>query len=87
LGATRREIQLQFLTEAVFMSLSGGVIGTLLGLGLPLSVRLLTPYKLPVDWRSAVIALATSVIVGVIFGTVPANRAARLDPVETLKYE
>lgn len=87
LGATRREIQLQFLTEAVFMSLSGGIVGTLLGLGLPLSVRLLTPYKLPVDWRSAVIALATSVIVGVIFGTVPANRAARLDPVETLKYE
>ena len=87
LGATRREIQLQFLTEAVFMSLSGGIVGTLLGLGLPLSVRLLTPYQLPVDWRSAVIALATSVIVGVIFGTVPANRAARLDPVETLKYE
>ena len=55
--------------------------------GIPLSVRLLTPFKIPVDWRSAVIALATSVIVGVIFGTVPANRAARLDPVETLKYE
>ncbi|MDP9039868.1 MAG: ABC transporter permease [Acidobacteriota bacterium] len=87
LGATRREIQMQFLTEAVFLSLSGGIIGTFLGLGIPLSVRLLTQYKLPVDWRSAVIALATSVIVGVIFGTVPANRAARLDPVETLKYE
>lgn len=87
LGATRREIQMQFLTEAVFLSLSGGIIGTILGLGIPLSVRLLTPYQLPVDWRSALIALATSVIVGVIFGTVPANRAARLDPVETLKYE
>jgi putative ABC transport system permease protein len=87
LGATRREIRMQFLTEAVFLSLSGGIIGTILGLGIPLSVRFLTPYKLPVDWRSAVIALATSVIVGVIFGTVPANRAAALDPVETLKYE
>jgi putative ABC transport system permease protein len=87
LGATRREIRLQFLTEAVFMSLTGGVIGTILGLGVPLSVRLLTSYKLPVPWQAAVIALATSVIVGVIFGTVPANRAARLDPVETLKYE
>jgi putative ABC transport system permease protein len=40
-----------------------------------------------VDWRSVAIALATSVIVGVVFGTVPANRAAGLDPVETLKYE
>ena len=87
LGATRREIRLQFLTEAVFMSLSGGIIGTILGLGVPLSVRLLTSYKLPVPWQAAVIALATSVIVGVIFGTFPANRAARLDPVETLKYE
>jgi putative ABC transport system permease protein len=87
LGATRREIRLQFLTEAIFLSLSGGIIGTVLGLGLPLSVRLLTPYRLPVPWSSGIIALATSVVVGVIFGTVPANRAARLDPVETLKYE
>jgi len=87
LGATRREIRLQFLTEAVFLSLSGGILGTILGLGIPISVRLLTPFKIPVGWVAAPIALATSVIVGVIFGTVPANRAARLDPVETLKYE
>jgi putative ABC transport system permease protein len=87
LGATRREIRLQFLTEAVFLSLAGGIIGTLLGLAVPLSVRFLTPFNIPVGWQSAPIALATSVIVGVIFGTVPANRAARLDPVETLKYE
>jgi putative ABC transport system permease protein len=87
LGATRREIRLQFLTEAVFLSLSGGILGTILGLGVPISVRLLTPYQLPVPWQAAVIALATSVLVGVIFGTVPANRAAGLDPVETLKYE
>jgi putative ABC transport system permease protein len=87
LGATRREIRMQFLTEAIFLSLIGGILGTILGLGIPLSVRLLTPYQLPVPWQAAVIALATSVLVGVIFGTVPANRAARLDPVETLKYE
>jgi putative ABC transport system permease protein len=87
LGATRREIRMQFLTEAVFMSLSGGILGTILGLGIPLAARLLTRYQLPVPWEAAVIALATSVLVGVIFGTVPANRAARLDPVETLKYE
>jgi putative ABC transport system permease protein len=87
LGATRREIRMQFLTEAVFLSLSGGVIGTILGLGIPLSVRFLTPYKLPVPWGAGILALATSVLVGVIFGTVPANRAAGLNPVETLKYE
>jgi putative ABC transport system permease protein len=87
LGATSREIRLQFLTEAVFLSLAGGTVGTLLGLAIPLSVGLLTPFQIPVSWLSALIALATSMLVGIIFGTLPANRAARLDPVETLKYE
>jgi putative ABC transport system permease protein len=87
LGATSREIRLQFLTEAVFLSLSGGIIGTLIGLAIPYSIRLFTQFEIPITWWSAVIALSTSVIVGVIFGTLPANRAARLDPVETLKYE
>jgi putative ABC transport system permease protein len=87
LGATRREIRLQFLTESVFLSLAGGIVGTIVGLGIPISVGLLTPYKIPVGWPAAPIALASAVIVGVISGTVPANRAARLDPVETLKYE
>jgi putative ABC transport system permease protein len=87
LGATNREIRLQFLTEAVFLSLAGGVVGCACGLAVPLSVSFLTPFKLPVDWWSVVIALSTSVLVGVIFGTLPSNRAAALDPVETLKYE
>ncbi len=87
LGATSKEIRLQFLTEAVFLSLSGGIIGTLLGLAIPISISLLTPFQIPTSMWSAVIALSTSVLVGVLFGTLPANRAARLDPVETLKYE
>ncbi len=87
MGATSREIRLQFLTEAVFLSLCGGAVGTLLGLALPFSVGLLTPFTIPISPWSAVIALSTSVLVGVVFGTLPANRAARLDPVETLKYE
>ena len=87
LGATSKEIRLQFLTEAVFLSLTGGVVGTLLGLSIPLSVSLLTPFKIPISLWSVVIALGTSVLVGVLFGTIPANRAARLDPVQTLKYE
>ena len=87
LGATSLEIRLQFLTEAVFLSLAGGLIGTLVGLALPLSVSLLTPFKIPISGWSAVIALGTSMLVGILFGTLPANRAARLDPVQTLKYE
>jgi putative ABC transport system permease protein len=87
LGATSHEIRLQFLIEAVFLSLSGGIVGTVLGLAIPLSISFLTEYKIPTTWWSGVIALLTSVIVGVVFGTLPANRAALLDPVETLKYE
>jgi putative ABC transport system permease protein len=87
LGATSREIRLQFLTEAVFLSLSGGMIGTVVGLAIPLSIGFLTPFKIPVSLWSAVIALSTSMLVGILFGTLPANRAARLDPVQTLKYE
>ena len=87
LGATRKEIRVQFLTEAVFLSLSGGVVGTLIGLAIPISISLLTPYKIPMDYYSAIAALGTSMLVGIIFGTLPANRAAKMDPVETLKYE
>jgi len=87
LGATSREIRMQFLTEAVFLSLSGGLIGTLIGMAIPFAVNVLTDFKIPTSGWSAVIALTTSVIVGVIFGTLPANRAAKLDPVATLKYE
>ena len=87
LGATSREIRLQFLTEAVFLSLSGGVVGTLIGLAIPFTLGQVTPFKIPISNWSAVISLATSVLVGVLFGTLPANRAARLDPVQTLKYE
>jgi putative ABC transport system permease protein len=87
LGATSREIRLQFLTEAVMISLSGGIAGTILGLALPLSVRVFTSYAIPVSPWSIFAALGVSLVVGVIFGTVPATRAAQMDPVESLKYE
>ncbi len=87
LGATGREIRIQFLTESVFLSLAGGLVGTLLGLALPLTVRIFTGLKIPISPWSAMISLFTAVLVGVIFGTLPANRAAKLDPVATLKYE
>jgi putative ABC transport system permease protein len=87
LGATSREIRLQFLTEAVMISLAGGLFGTFIGLALPLSVRLFTSYAIPISPWSIVAALGVSLIVGIIFGTVPATRAAQMDPVESLKYE
>jgi putative ABC transport system permease protein len=87
LGATYREIKLQFLIEAVFISLSGGIVGTILGLAIPYSLRLFTTYRIPISGLSAIIALAAATLVGVVFGTLPATRAAQLDPVESLKYE
>src|SRR5271165_6833887 len=85
LGATSREIRLQFLTEAVMIPLAGGIVGTIVGLTLPLSVRLFTTYAIPISPWSIVLALGVSLVVGVIFGTVPATRAAQLDPVDSLK--
>jgi putative ABC transport system permease protein len=87
LGATYREIKLQFLAEAVIISLTGGIVGCIVGLAMPLSVRFFTDYNLPVSPWSVVIALSVATLVGVIFGTVPATRAAQMDPVESLKYE
>jgi putative ABC transport system permease protein len=63
------------------------LVGTIIGLAIPFSVGLFTPFVIPLSYWAAVISLATSVAVGVVFGTLPANRAAVLDPVSTLKYE
>jgi putative ABC transport system permease protein len=87
LGATRREIKLQFLAEATIISLAGGIVGSLVGLSLPLSVRFFTDFPLPISPWSVVIALGAATLVGIVFGTMPATRAAQLDPVESLKYE
>jgi putative ABC transport system permease protein len=87
LGATYREIKMQFLTEAVLISLTGGVVGSILGLALPFSIRIFTSYAIPFSWMSVLIALAAATLVGVVFGTVPATRAAQMDPVDALKYE
>jgi putative ABC transport system permease protein len=87
LGATYREIKLQFLAEAVIISLTGGIVGTFVGLAVPMSIRFFTDYKLPISPWSVIVALTAATGVGVIFGTVPATRAAQLDPVDALKYE
>ncbi len=87
IGATNAEIRFQFLSEAILISLIGGIGGVLIGLALPFSVRFLTEYRIPISGLSAIVAIVVSAIVGILFGTVPAARAAKLDPVESLRFE
>jgi putative ABC transport system permease protein len=87
IGATNREIRFQFLSEAILISLIGGVLGIIIGLAIPFSVRYFTAYRIPISGLSAIIAIVVSSLVGILFGTVPAIRASQLDPVESLRYE
>ena len=87
LGATNREIRFQFLSEAILISIGGGLLGVVIGLAIPYSVRFLSEYRIPISGLSAIVAIAVSSLVGILFGTVPAARAAKLDPVESLRYE
>jgi putative ABC transport system permease protein len=87
MGATNRSIRYQFLSEAILIALVGGVAGVVIGLALPYSVRFFTEYRLPISGLSAIVAIVVSSLVGILFGTVPATRAAKLDPVESLRYE
>jgi putative ABC transport system permease protein len=87
LGATKREILWQFLVEAATLTLLGGLIGVVVGLGFGQIIKSLLSFDNSVPIWSAVVACAVSIVIGLVFGVVPANRAARLDPVEALRYE
>jgi putative ABC transport system permease protein len=87
MGATRREILWQFLVEAATLTLVGGAIGILVGLGAGQVLKGIMGFDTGVPIWSAVVATTVSIVVGLVFGLLPANRAARLDPVEALRYE
>ena len=87
-GATRGEILRQFLLEAVLISVGGGFLGILLGVAMPLSVRFFADgLDIPISGISIAVAFAVSFLVGIVFGLLPASRAAQLNPVEALRYE
>ncbi len=87
LGARRRDILTQFLVEATTLSLAGGGIGILLGIGLALLVGAVSPLPAAVNLPSILLGIVMSSLVGIFFGSYPASRAARLDPIESLRYE
>ena len=86
-GASRKEIMGQFLTESVMISLAGGLIGILIGIAIPLVAQQFSPVPIPVSPWSIVIAFLVSISVGIGFGLLPASRASKLNPTEALRYE
>jgi putative ABC transport system permease protein len=89
IGAARREILYQFLIEAFLISGGGAVIGILIGLAIPVVIQPLLPgnLRVPISGLSVMIAFGISCSTGLFFGYLPANQAARLQPIESLRYE
>ena len=86
-GATGEQIQLQFLGEAVMLSLFGGLVGVFLGMGGTIVIGRMLEWPMQISLQAIVMAAMFSVGVGIFFGYYPARRASDLDPIETLRYE
>jgi putative ABC transport system permease protein len=87
LGARRREVLFQFLTEAAVLTSVGGILGVLLGSTIGIGIHFITGFPVSLPWWSFALGLGFSASIGLFFGMVPAVRAARLDPIEALRYE
>ncbi len=89
IGAAHKEILYQFLIEAFLISGGGAVLGILIGLAIPVSIQPLLPgnLRVPVSGLSVIVAFVVSCSTGLFFGYLPANQAARLQPIESLRYE
>jgi ABC-type antimicrobial peptide transport system permease subunit len=86
-GATSRQIMTQFLVESTVLSVVGGIIGVILSLLISLVLRIFTPLQPIVSWQVVLLAAGVSLVVGIIFGTAPAIKAARKDPIDALRNE
>jgi ABC-type antimicrobial peptide transport system permease subunit len=86
-GATPRDILVQFLTETVVVSVTGGVIGILLGVLATVAMSTFAGWTVSVSSDAIVLAVAFSAGIGLVFGIYPARKAARLNPIEALRYE
>lgn len=85
LGATQRDILTQFLIEAIILSVAGGVVGTVIGVGGTAIVGVFTPLNPSVPFSAIVFAVGVSGSIGLFFGVIPARQAAKLDPIEALR--
>ena len=87
LGATRSDILLQFLMEAVAVTLFGGILGTLIGIGLSYAIATVAGIVFEVYMLSVFLAVGVSIAIGLIFGIYPADKASKLNPIDALRYE
>lgn len=87
IGATRAQILVQFLIESVVLTLIGGLMGIALGIGGASLVSLIAGWPSLVSWQIICIGVLFSMLIGIVFGLIPANKAARLDPIDSLRYE
>lgn len=85
IGATKRDILLQFMTESVLLSFLGGAVGLLLAAGIVLLVRIWFPVAL--NLTAVLVAFGVSSAIGIFFGVFPAKKAADLSPIEAIRYE
>jgi putative ABC transport system permease protein len=87
IGATESDVQRQFLTEAVVMSLIGGAIGIVFGVALSFMVSSLFGWPILISGGAIAVAVIVAAAIGIFFGYYPAQKAARLDPIDALRYE
>ncbi len=87
IGATRKDIMMQFLVESVLMALIGGISGIVLGVGSSLLLTMLAGWSVKIAMSSVILATTFSAGIGLVFGLWPANQASRLDPITALHYE
>jgi putative ABC transport system permease protein len=87
IGARRRDIVRQFLTESIVISVAGGLLGVGFGLFLSWAIAQVAEWKTIVTTSSILVAFFVSVAVGVLFGIYPALKAAQIDPIDALRYE
>ncbi|GGD29086.1 ABC transporter permease [Pontibacillus salipaludis] len=87
LGATKQQILTQFLIESVTISIIGGLLGVVIGIGISTIISLVAGWPVLISWSILIIGIIFPMIIGVLFGIIPANKAAKLTPIESLRYE